>query len=115
LHRDGEPVRHPVFQHHWRETARRAGVAGMKYHDLRHAYASLLIGAGCSVKAVQHALGHASASTTLDLYSHLWPGDEDRIRDAVDRALTDPAEDHLRTGQATPRRKSKSGAVWHRR
>jgi integrase len=46
---------------------------------------------------VQRALGHASASTTLDVYGHLWPGDEDRIRAAVDQALGGPAEDSLRT------------------
>jgi hypothetical protein len=40
----------------------------------------MLIASGCSVTVVQTALGHASASTTLDLYSHLWPGDDDRIR-----------------------------------
>ena len=39
------------------------------------------------MKAVQHAFGHASATTTLDTYGHLWPGDEDRIRQAVDGAL----------------------------
>ena len=102
LHRDGEPVRHPVFQYHWRDTAKRAGVAGMKYHDLRHAFASMLIAAGCSVKAVQHALGHTSAATTLNIYSHLWPGDEDRIRDAVDQVLTPRTEDQLRTGGVVP-------------
>ena len=72
----------------------------MRYHDLRHAFASLLIYAGCSVKAVQHALGHASAATTLNLYSHLWPGDEDRIRHAVDAHPTRRAEDSLRTANA---------------
>jgi hypothetical protein len=43
------------------------------------------------------ALGHSAAATTLNLYSHLWPGDEDRIRDAVDLALAPRAEDQLRT------------------
>ena len=62
-----------------------------------HAFASMLISAGCSVKAVSRALGHSSAATTLNLYSHLWPGDEDRIRDAVDLALGPRAEDRLRT------------------
>jgi hypothetical protein len=38
-----------------------------------------------------------TAATTLNLYSHMWPGDEDRIRDAVDLALTPGAEDQLRT------------------
>jgi hypothetical protein len=44
------------------------------------------IAAGCSVKAVQSALGHANASETLDTYSPLWPADEDRFRDAVEAA-----------------------------
>jgi integrase len=49
------------------------------------------------VKAVQRALGHASAATTLNLYAHMWPGDDDRIRQAVDRAFGSHAEDQLRT------------------
>lgn len=57
-----------------------------------------LIAGGCSVKAVQRALGHASAATTLNLYAHMWPGDDDRIRQAVDRAFGSDAEDQLRTG-----------------
>lgn len=57
----------------------------------------MVTSAACSVKAVSAALGHASAATTLGIYSHLWPGDEDRIRDAVDLALAPQAEDSLRT------------------
>ncbi len=56
-------------------------------HALRHYFASLLIAHGSSVKEVQERLGHASASETLDTYSHLWPTDENRTRDAVDRVL----------------------------
>jgi integrase len=91
LHRGGEPVDWQAFGHQWRQARKRAGVEGVRYHDLRHAFASMLISAGCSVKAVSAALGHSSAATTLNLYSHLWPGDEDRIRDAVDLALAHPA------------------------
>lgn len=39
----------------------------------------------------------SSAATTLNLYAHTWPGDDDRIRLAVDRAFVPDAEDHLRT------------------
>jgi integrase len=60
----------------------------------------MLISAGCSVKAVQMALGHASAATTLNIYAHLWPGDDEVIRRAVDRGLVLQAEDWLRTGSA---------------
>jgi integrase len=98
LHRDGEPVRHGTFNGWWVRARDDVGLEGMRFHDLRHGFASALISAGCSVKAVQRALGHASASTTLDVYGHLWPGDEDRIRAAVDQALG-PAEDQLRTVQ----------------
>ena len=66
-------------------------------HALRHYYASLLIRSGASVKVVQARLGHASAKTTLDVYGHLWPDDEDRTRRAVDDAFAAPVEDQLRT------------------
>ena len=45
------------------------------------------IASGCSDKAVQEVLGHASAKETLDTYAHLWPSDTDRIRAAVDGTL----------------------------
>ncbi len=68
----------------------------MKYHHLRHYFASSLISAGCSIVAVQSALGHANAAVTLGIYGHLFPGDEDRIRAAVEAAFGS-AEDSLRT------------------
>jgi integrase len=92
----GQPIGHGLFNAWWVRARDDVGLEGMRFHDLRHGFASALISAGCSVKAVQRALGHASASTTLDVSSHLWPGDEDLIRAAVDRALG-PAEDQLRT------------------
>jgi integrase len=96
LHRTGQPIGHGLFNAWWVRARDDVGLEGMRFHDLRHGFASALISAGCSVKAVQRALGHASASTTLGVSSHLWPGDEDLIRAAVDRALG-PAEDQLRT------------------
>jgi integrase len=56
-------------------------------HDLRHFYASTLIRSGASVKVIQTRLGHASAKTTLDVYGHLFPDEQDRTRAAVDAAL----------------------------
>lgn len=50
-----------------------------------------------SVKVVQARLGHKSAAETLDTYSHLWPDDDDRTRDAVDSALGAVLADSLRT------------------
>ena len=97
LQRDGDPLRHGLFAYYWDQARTKANLPGVRYHDLRHAFASALIAAGCSVKAVQKALGHASAATTLDIYGHLWPGDDDRIRQAVTAAFAPGAEDRLRT------------------
>ena len=43
-----------------------------------------MIDQGTSIKAVQHHLGHASASTTLDTYAHLWPESEEVTMRALD-------------------------------
>jgi len=97
VHRKGEAVDFNAFNYEWRKATVAAKVSGLRFHALRHGFASMLIAAGCSVKAVQRALGHASAATTLNLYAHLWPGDEDRIRQAVDGTFGAGAEDRLRT------------------
>jgi len=90
---DGEPLRKSSFgQTTWHPARKRAGITeGVTFHDLRHLYASLLIRHGESVKVVQARLGHASASETLDTYSHLWPDSDDTTRAAVDAALGDLA------------------------
>ena len=54
-----------------------------KLHELRHYFASGLIAAGCDVVTGQRAMGHASATTTLNTYAHLWPTAEDRTRVAA--------------------------------
>ena len=78
----------------WRRARARAGCDGMRLHDLRHFYASGLIAAGCDVVAVQRALGHASATVTLDTYSHLWPTAEDRTRAAAATMIATVLQDH---------------------
>jgi len=50
---------------------------------LRHYFASGLVAAGCDVVTVQRAMGHASATTTLSTYAHLWPTAEDKTRTAA--------------------------------
>jgi integrase len=100
----GRPIRRNGFGKLWRVSVRDAGVDSMKFHDLRHFYASLLIRHGESVKVVQARLGHASAAETLDTYSHLWPDSEDRTRAAVDGVLgtvTEPTRREPAAGAGT--------------
>lgn len=81
----------------WGKT-RDAAKVGFRLHDLRHFYASGLIAAGCDVVTVQRAMGHGSASLTLNTYSHLWPKAEDRTRNAADQMLTEALlADQVRT------------------
>jgi integrase len=96
---EGRPVRQNRFTVTFRAAAKRTGLEGVTFRDLRHHYASLLIHGGESVKAVQSRLGHSSASITLDVYSHLWPDSEDRTRNAVDAAWR---ADFLRTETVVP-------------
>ncbi|GGL22194.1 tyrosine-type recombinase/integrase [Phycicoccus endophyticus] len=61
--------------------------AGLRFHDLRHTFASLLIAAGLDVKTVQTRMRHASAVTTLNTYGHMFPDTDDKSRDAVGAAF----------------------------
>ncbi len=84
----GAPIQQYPFAQAFASAARRAGLPEWATpHDLRHFYASTLIRSGASVKVVQVRLGHESAKTTLDIYSHLFPDEEDRTRAAVDAVL----------------------------
>jgi integrase len=69
----------------------RGAVAGLheafRFQDLRHYYASLLISEGLDIKVVQARLRHASATTTLNVYGHLWPDRDETSRAAVGRAM----------------------------
>ena len=82
---DARPLSRSRWNTVFKSAATRTGLEATS-HDLRHHGASMLISAGCSVKAVQHFLGHATAKETLDTSGHLWPDDEDRIRSAIDSA-----------------------------
>ena len=65
----------------------RAGLSDrLRVHDLRHTAASLMIQAGYPPKMLQEIMGHASITTTLDLYGHLYPGDMDRYADRLNEA-----------------------------
>jgi len=65
----------------------RAGLRRIRFHDLRHTYASILISQGENIKFVQSQLGHASAKTTLDRYGHLMPNLENDAARRLDKTV----------------------------
>lgn len=89
----------------WRPARKRAGIpAGREngMHALRHYYASVLLDAGESIKALSVFLGHASAAFTLAVYTHIMPASMDRTRSAVDAAWRAPAvPQHPKKGTGT--------------
>lgn len=66
---------------------------GATFHGLRHTYASLLIHAGESPRAIQGWLGHKSITETFDTYGHMWPSSEETTRAAIGAAF-DPTHVH---------------------
>lgn len=62
-------------------------------HSLRHTFASVMINSGASIKALQHALGHHSATVTLDTYSHLMPETLGKSLRKADRLFTEQVKD----------------------
>jgi len=77
----GGPLRQSkLIPGYFKPAVRAAGLpATLRFYDLRHTCASLLIREGASVKAVQAQLGHATASITLDTYGHLFPDELDQL------------------------------------
>ncbi len=61
----------------------RAGLSPIRFHDLRHTCATILLSRGVHAKLVQELLGHATISITLDTYSHVLPGMDDGLADAM--------------------------------
>ncbi len=67
---------------------RAAGIRKIRPHDLRHTYATLAIQAGVPLLTVSRQLGHASISTTADLYTHAVPGSNRAAAEALEAVLT---------------------------
>jgi integrase len=100
------PVKRNSAHVAFRRAADQAGLDWVRFHDLRHTYASALIESGESVKVVQARLGHASASETLNTYAHLFPDTEHSTRAAVDEFLGGPAQDHEAQSSESTQRKA---------
>jgi integrase len=65
----------------------RAGLPRIRFHDLRHTAATLLLGQGTHPKVVADLLGHTRIGTTLDLYSHVTPTMQQQAAEAMDAVL----------------------------
>jgi integrase len=83
----GRPVRPDAVSRTFHQTAIRLGLQPIRFHDLRHSAASLMLAQGVPLKTVSETLGHASIAITADTYAHVTPDLRREAADALDRAL----------------------------
>jgi integrase len=72
----------------FKEILKAAGLPDMRFHDLRHTAASLMLTHGIPVFTVARILGHTRASVTLDTYGHMIPGAQDQAARLMDELVT---------------------------
>jgi integrase len=68
----------------FRPAVRRAHLEPLRFHDLRHTYAALMVAAGAHPKLLQAQLGHTSINVTLNTYGHLFPDAFADVGEALD-------------------------------
>jgi integrase len=74
---------------------KKAGLEGIRMHDLRHTHATLMMKQGVNPKIVQERLGHSSFAVTMDVYSHVVPG----LQEAAALGFDQGVRRHKNAGQ----------------
>jgi integrase len=73
-HTDGGPLHPDYFRQAFERFVKKQALPKIRFHDLRHTHATLLLKAGVPVKVVSERLGHANAAFTMTVYQHMLPG-----------------------------------------
>jgi len=71
---EGHPINPSVLSHNFTKAVKQAGLEHVRFHDLRHTFASLMLMRGAKPKVISEALGHSSVAFTMDVYSHIIDG-----------------------------------------
>jgi integrase len=84
----GQPMRPWTLTRKLQRILKGAGLPHLRFHDLRHTCATLLLSKGVHPKFVQELLGHATITITLDRYSHVIPAMGDQTKKAMEDVLS---------------------------
>ena len=84
---EGKPLNPPSLSRDFGRIAKKAGLNGVRFHDLRHTFASLMLLKGAKPKVISEALGHASVAFTMDTYSHIIEGMQQEAMALLDEVL----------------------------
>ena len=98
----GHMLHHNVVRKVFHALLKAAGVRQVRFHDLRHTFASLLLQQGESPVYVKEQMGHSSIQVTVDLYGHLIPGGNQQAVDRLDSPVDKSACDSQTAPQTHP-------------
>jgi integrase len=84
----GTPMDRSNLRWFFKKLLKDAGLPNIRFHDLRHTAASLMLNNGIPLIVVSRRLGHAQPSITLDVYGHLIPGKQQEAASLMDELLT---------------------------
>jgi len=82
--RNGTPIHPRNLLRDFKKLIHTTGLPPIRFHDLRHTAASILLNQGIPVITVSRRLGHARASITLDTYGHLIPTMQNEVAELID-------------------------------
>jgi len=84
---EGKPIDPGVLSHAFHRIATQAGLVNVRFHSLRHTFASLMLLRGAKPKVISEALGHFSVAFTMDTYSHIIEGVQEGTLALLDEVL----------------------------
>lgn len=85
--RSGKPMIPRNFRKEFYNLTEKIGLPKIRFHDLRHTHATILIQQNVNVKLISERLGHAEIGTTLDTYSHVLPNMQKAVSDELDKII----------------------------
>lgn len=83
----GTPLNPANIRRSFNRIINNARVPKIRFHDLRHTHATLLLGQGINVKVISERLGHSNIKVTLDTYSHVLPTMQEEVARKLDEIL----------------------------
>lgn len=81
-----------LIRYYFKPALAEFGITGVRWHDLRHFYASVCAAAGIEIRKVSRWMGHANINTTDSIYTHLFNGSHDDDMDRLDATARPVAE-----------------------